>query len=50
MDLNQVLETGKFQQVLCEICEWEANWTKPQVSFCEIWEWDETGSSSSVFL
>ncbi len=35
MDLNQVLETGKFQQVLCEICEWDANWTKPQVSFCE---------------
>jgi hypothetical protein len=40
MDLNQVLETGKFQQVLCEICEWEANWTKPEVSFCEICEWE----------
>jgi hypothetical protein len=50
MDLNQALETGKFQQVLREICEWEANWTKPQVSICEICKWEETGSSSRVFL
>ncbi len=56
MDLNQVLETGKFQQALWELWvgrkldetssvflwkfEWEESGSSSQVCFCEICKWE----------